>query len=232
MNGDQQPGSVIQPGNQNGQQEQPNPSAIPASTPVSAPTPPTPVVPQPAAVQPQIALTQRPQFQSQPAQSPQPTAPIQQSDDAVSWAASEYIAHQKNAGWWAVFGLLVLVIAAGIFLWTGDVISVIAIITIAVLFGYYAGRKPVVQQYRITHDGVYIGDKLYHFSELKSFSVVRQGAFSNIEFLPMKRFMPYIPMYYAPDQEDAILDALSQYLPFESERRQDPIDRFMHKIRF
>jgi hypothetical protein len=48
----------------------------------------------------------------------------------------------------------------------------------------------------------------------------------------MKRFMPYIPMYYAPDQEDAILDTLSQYLPFEAERRQDPIDRFMHKIRF
>lgn len=212
MNGDQQPGSVIQPGNQNGQQEQPAAPA-PAHVGDSVPQQPTP----------------RPQFQPQP---PQQAAPAQQSEGVVSWTASEYIAHQKNLGWWLAFGGLVLVIAAGIFLWTRDLVSVVAIVVMATLFGYYAGRKPVVQQYHITNDGVYIGDKLYRFSELKSFSVVRQGAFSSIEFLPLKRLMPYIPMYYAPDQESAILEVLSQYLPVEAERRQDPIDRFMHKIRF
>jgi len=47
----------------------------------------------------------------------------------------------------------------------------------------------------------------------------------------MKRFMPFIPMYYAPEQEEAIVEVLARYLPFE-ERKQDPIDRFMSKIRF
>lgn len=230
MNGDQQPGNVIQPGNQNEQQEQPTPPAVSTPTPVIPPAPaPTP---QPAVMQPQIALTQRPQFQPQPSAPTQQAAPSQPSDAAVSWTASEYIAHQKNFGWWLAFGTLVVIVCAAIFLWTRDIISVVAIVVIAILFGYYAGRKPVVQQYHITEEGVYIGDKLYHFSELKSFAIVRQGAFSSVEFLPLKRFMPYIPMYYAPDQEDAILNTLSQYLPFESERHQDPIDRFMHKIRF
>lgn len=229
MNGDQQPGSVIQPGSQDNQQEQPAAPVVPTSTPVASPAPTTP---QPVAVQPQVALPQRPQFATQPtATDPQP-AQIQRSAEGVSWAASEYIAHQKNAGWWLSFFAILLVAAVLIYLITRDIFSVIIVVSVFGAVGYYAARKPAVQQYRITDDGVYIGDRLYHFSELKSFSLVRQGAFSNIEFLPMKRFMPYIPMYYAPDQEDAIMDALSQFLPFESERRQDPIDRLMHKVRF
>lgn len=230
MNGDQQPGNVIQPGSQDGQQEQPAAPVVPTPTPALAA--PTPTVSEPETMQPQIALPQRPQFPVQaPAAVPQ-QAQVQQSGDSVSWAASEYIAHQKNAGWWLGFTAILSIAAVLIYLITRDIFSVIIVVSVFGAAGYYAARKPVVQQYRITDEGVYIGDKLYHFSELKSFALVRQGAFSNIEFLPMKRFMPYIPMYYAPDQEDAIMDTLSQFLPFESERRQDPIDRLMHKIRF
>jgi len=226
MNGDHQPGSVIQPGSQQ--------SAAPQQ-------PTTPVAPSPVAPTDPMTAPQSLQI-PQPAASPQPTPPSPvpqayigdqgQTDDVVSWTASEYIAHQKNFGWWLGFFAIVFVIAALVYLMTRDIFSVIVVAGVFSAAGYYAGRKPTVQQYRITDGGVYIGDKLYSFAELKSFSVVRQGAFSSIQFVPMRRFMPYIPMYYAPDQEETILDTLAQYLPFEAERRQDPIDRLMHKIRF
>jgi len=204
MNGDHQPGSVIQPGGQDTSPQQPQA--------VASPVPQTPV-PQPA----------------QPAVEPAP--PVVANENAVQWTASEYIAHHKGAGWFLLLGLAVVAVAVGIYFWTKDIISVVAIVGMAVLFGYYAGRKPAVQSYSISEQGVAIGEKVYPFSELKSFSIVREGAFSSIVFLPMKRFMPFIPMYYAPEQEEAIVEVLARYLPFE-ERKQDPIDRFMSKIRF
>lgn len=221
MNGDHQPGSVIQPGGQN-EPTQPTPA-------VSSPVP----QPAPQPVQPQAYTAPVPVAPAapQPLQQTTTPEPVTVSENGVQWTASEYVAHHKGAGWFLLLTLVVVGVAAGIYFWTKDVISVVAIVGMATLFGYYAGRKPAVQSYSISDQGVAIGDKVYSFSELKSFSIVREGAFSNIVFLPMKRFMPFIPMYYAPEQEEAIVDVLSRYLPFE-ERKQDSIDRFMSKIRF
>ncbi len=49
--------------------------------------------------------------------------------------------------------------------------------------------------------------------------------------MPLKRFMPPITLYYPPDQEDAVINALAAYLPHE-DRTHDPVDRLMRKIRF
>lgn len=215
MNGDHQPGSVIQPGGQDTSSQQPQAVASP--------------IPQASAPQ-NLPATSTPAPVPQPVQT-EPAAPIVANENAVQWTASEYIAHHKGAGWFLLLALAVVGVAVGIYFWTKDIISVVAIVGMAALFGYYAGRKPAVQSYSISEQGVAIGEKVYPFSELKSFSIVREGAFSSIVFLPMKRFMPFIPMYYAPDQEEAIVEVLARYLPFE-ERKQDPIDRFMSKIRF
>lgn len=223
MNGDHQPGSVIQPGDQNTQ-------AAPAPAPAPAPVQPVvPTVPQAQPVVQPTPLTPAPA----PHMPAAPSAPeaLHEEAGAVSWTASEYIAHQKGSGWWFAFIAIVLLIGAAAYVVTRDIVSVIAIVGVAAMFGYYARRPPVVQQYSITSQGVHIGEKLYAFAELKSFTVVHQGAFASIEFRPLKRFMPYIPMYYAPDQEEAIMDTLTQYLPYE-ERPEDPIDRLMQKIRF
>jgi hypothetical protein len=47
----------------------------------------------------------------------------------------------------------------------------------------------------------------------------------------MQRFMPAISMYFEPQEEAKIVDALSSYIPRE-DRKQDAIDRMMHRIRF
>jgi hypothetical protein len=65
----------------------------------------------------------------------------------------------------------------------------------------------------------------------RSFAVVEEGAFHTITLLPLKRFMPAISLYYAPDDEPAILKTFSALLPQES-RSQDALDKFMHHIRF
>lgn len=155
-----------------------------------------------------------------------------QNQNAISWTASEYIAHQKSGAWYAVLGVATLIFAALVYWITdGDIISVIVIVFAALVFGTYAGKKPKEQAYAISPSGITIGSKTYSFSQLKNFSISEDGVFSSITFWPLKRFLPTLSIYYDPKDEEEIVTMLSSYLPMDTQKR-DPIDNLMRKIRF
>ena len=163
----------------------------------------------------------------QPQTAPKAEVPSQ----AVSWSASEFIAHQKNAGWYGILALAGVVGATLIYLLTRDMISAVMVIVVAVALGALAGRKPRTLQYQIDNQGLQIGEKFYSYGEFKSFSVIDEGALSSIRLLPLKRLMPPLSVYYDPQDEDRITSILAAYMPFE-EGEKDAVDRFMHRIRF
>jgi hypothetical protein len=49
--------------------------------------------------------------------------------------------------------------------------------------------------------------------------------------MPLKRFMPPLTVYLAPEMEEQIVDFLAQLLPFER-HRQDAVDGLLKRIRF
>lgn len=152
-------------------------------------------------------------------------------DSAITWTASEYVNHHKNFGWYASLFIIAGVAAALIYLVTKDMVSAVVVVVAAVVFGVYAARPPKVQHYAIDDHGVGIGPKLYAYNELKSFSVIDEGPFASITFMPMKRFMPALSIYYDPQDEEKIINALSQHLPME-QRDHDLVEKLMRKIRF
>lgn len=224
MNDEQKPGEIITPGATPPQTPPPNPV-------VTSALPPQPT---PALAEPEQVLTEEDAAKYQtPTQfvdeAPQATSQI---DDSISWSASEYIAHHKSGSWYALFGVVLVVGLIGIyFITSGDILSVVVVAIVAAVFAMYAARQPNEQQYSISDQGVSIGSKAYSFNDFKSFSVIDEGAFSSIAFMPLKRFMPVISIYYTPDDEDKIVDALSQFLPFDH-RDADMVDKLMKKIRF
>lgn len=149
----------------------------------------------------------------------------------VTWSASEYLAHEKSPLWYLILAAAVVVLIAIVYFVTKDTIAVITIGLIAILFAVLAARKPRVLQYTINAQGISIGNHLYPYHEFKSFGVVTQGAFSNVVLIPLKRFMPSLSIYYPPEDEERIVDALSHYLPF-APVTPDLIDRTMFRIRF
>ncbi|MDB5163823.1 MAG: hypothetical protein JWS12_441 [Candidatus Saccharibacteria bacterium] len=151
--------------------------------------------------------------------------------EAVSWTASEYVANQKSGSWYGTLAIGAVAVAALIYLLTHDWISSAVVIILAAAFGIIGARQPRVLHYSVDHDGVHIENKSYPYGILKSFSVIDEGAINSIMLLPLKRFSPSVSIYYAPDDEDKILEVLSNYLPFE-ERARDPLDRLMHKVKF
>jgi hypothetical protein len=157
-----------------------------------------------------------------PSGSPSPT---------VTWTASEFIAHDKEFSWYLRLGIATIIFAALIYLLNKSIVSLAVIVVAALVFGLYAGRKPRQLEYRLDRAGLTIGNKLYAYEQFKSFSVLSTGAFSCINFMPLKRFSPILSVYYSPQDEKNIMLALSTVLPYEEPRR-DMVDSLMRRIRF
>lgn len=156
-----------------------------------------------------------------------PTGP----DGAITWTASEFIAHHKSVNWYIVLGLATVALAVLGWFLSQDVVSSVFVCVIGFTFGLVAARKPREIGYRLDSSGLSLGVKHYPYQIFRSFSVVPEGAFSSIVFMPLKRFSQITTIYYDPSDEGKIIDLLSQRLPL-APRSHDLIDRLMWRIRF
>jgi hypothetical protein len=118
-----------------------------------------------------------------------------------------------------------------IFLITRDIFNVVIILIAAGIFGYLASRKPRQLQYALDTKGITIGLHSFPYAEFKGFSIIDEGAFSSINFTPLKRFAPMLSIYYDPIHENQVMDILTQHLPFH-EHKRTMVDDLMHRIRF
>jgi hypothetical protein len=167
--------------------------------------------------------------------SPFPTAEEEAAQEAerqtITWTASEYIAHHKDASWYATVAAAIAVLVGITYVITRDKISSFTILVVGILFCVAAARKPQVLTYKLDRDGLTLGQRFHPYSEFRSFSVVREGAFANIDLLPFKRFMPMTSIYFSPQDEEAVIDTLSEHVAFE-ERTHALVDRLMRRVRF
>lgn len=155
-----------------------------------------------------------------------------QGSTIISWTASEFIAYDKGPKWYlAAFGVALVLSVLTFFVTSQDKISTVFVFGLIMLLIFFAKRQPRIMSYAITNKGIVIGNTLFSYNSLKSFAIIDEGAISSIDILPLKRFMPSISMYYEPQDEAKITEALGAYLP-KDERKQALIDKLMHKIRF
>jgi hypothetical protein len=162
-----------------------------------------------------------------------PPAKGHESDSAqLTWQASEYVDHEKSAGWYVLLAGVTVVIAGLVLLLTGgDIVTAVVVVIAAVLFGVVAARRPRTLDYTIDSHGVTIGDKLYAYADLKTFSLITDTSLHSVQLLPLKRFMPPIGVYFPPEQEEQVVQTLGRFLPYE-QRGLDGFDRLMSRIRF
>jgi len=190
---------------------------------------------QPAVTEPVPAIAEpaQPPTADMSAQPAQPTEPSEngQGGESVTWTASEFVAHNKSVGWYAMLILGSVLVAAIIFFLTRDLVSGGVVIIAGLLLAVYGSHKPRQVQYVIDRRGVGVGQRRHSYDEFRSFSVVSEGAFSGLVLMPLKRFALPLTMYYAPADEDRILGMLSDQLPLE-EHRPDAIDTLLRRIRF
>jgi hypothetical protein len=260
QNGDDQfqPGAVISPQTQTPDGEAPPADATATAQAEIPQVAPAQAVPQPQAAPVQAAAplpsyvpeTQAPapdqSYYQQPPQpgfqpnggvytggsmSPQAGQGLTEEEGVLRWAATEYVAQQKNGGWF--FMLMVGAVVAGGVLWfvTHSIITPIAVLGVALAVGIAGARQPKTQEYGIGPAGLQIGQKFFPYEYFKSFALVEDNGVGYVSLLPLKRLAPPMALYYASSDEDRIVDMLAEFLPIE-EHANDLVDRLARKVRF
>ncbi len=153
------------------------------------------------------------------------------SHEEVRWTASEFIAHDRSPLWYLAVLAGGAALSVLIYFLTKDLLSPVILAMATIIFLVAASRKPRVLEYVVDGNGLEIAGKFYPYSDFRSFGIVHDGAFSNITLMPLKRFMPPISIYYAPEDSEKIVDTLAAFLPME-EYKLDLIDSLIRKLRF
>lgn len=165
-----------------------------------------------------------------PTSGPQPP-PAPPAGGSVSWTASEYIDHDRSASWYLILATGTVVLAGLVYLISSDFLGVAIILILGILVGVFAHRQPAQVTYELNENGLKIGQKLYTYGVFKSFAIVRDEALPSINLEPLKRFMPPITIYFAPQDEEQIISVLGARLP-SHEQKADRIDRLSRRLKF
>jgi len=185
----------------------------------------------PGAEEPETSWQFRAEDGAAASQATKPQSSEARDRPGIRWTASEFIAHNKTFGWYALLGVVAIVFAGFIFLLTKDKFSTIVILIVAGTFAFLAARKPRELHYEVNVKGIQIGDKFYPYTFFRSFSIVKEGAAESIWLMPLKRFMPILTIYFEPKDEQKIIDVLAQSLALEN-HQLDLVDQLMHRLRF
>lgn len=197
------------------------------------PTEPTPEPEKPA--EPTEMYTPTPETEPTPTPEPVPenteTPQTPVIEEPVHWSANEYIHEEKNWIWFVLFAVVIIAfIAVDIFFLKSYTFSALVVVmAIAVII--YSRRPPRTIDYTLSGDqGLYVGEKLYHFSEFKAFGLITDREHHSIMLIPTKRFAPGVSVYFPEEAGEKIVDILGARLPME-DLKLDVIDKIVRKLR-
>jgi len=167
---------------------------------------------------------------SEPVQADTATTPPQ-DENPVTWTAQEYVHLDKSPLWFVLFVLVVLgLIAVDVFIlrsWTFSVLVVVMAVSVVI----YSRRPPRTLTYALSgSQGLYVGERLYHYDEFKAFGLIQDDGHHSIMLIPRKRFAPGVSVYFPEEAGERIVDVLGQRLPME-ELKLDIIDVVVRKLR-
>ncbi len=157
--------------------------------------------------------------------------PMTDVNTPVNWQAEEYIQSDRGPGWYIAFVLVVLgFIAIDFFLIKSWTFSVLVVVMAVALMVYI--RRPVrtISYALSVKQGIYIGERLYHFDEFRAFGLIDDGGRNSVMLLPRKRFAPGVSVYFPDEVGEQVVDILGQRLPME-DLKLDPIDLAIRKLR-
>ena len=153
------------------------------------------------------------------------------NDEPIHWAASEYIHEDKNWPWFvSLITVAVLFIIADMMVLKSYTFSFLVVVMVVSLL-MYSRRAPKLIDYALSGDqGLYIGERLYHFSEFKAFGLIIDHDQHSIMLIPTKRFSPGVSVYFPDEVGEKIVDILGARLPMEK-LKLDVIDIIVRKLR-
>ncbi|NCU29214.1 hypothetical protein EOM60_01225 [Candidatus Saccharibacteria bacterium] len=147
----------------------------------------------------------------------------------VSWESPEGIKAERGVIWFIVFAIVTVSLIA-LAVWTGSISFAVLIAIAAASVIVLHKLPPKIINYSVSAKGVYVGDKLYDYSEFRSFGVQQQAGLFSATLMPAKRFALSLTIYFPEDKGEQIVDMLGSRLPMQ-EIKIDTLEKFVRLIK-
>lgn len=163
---------------------------------------------------------------------PTPLLPEDTPDNPpVTWTAQEYVHLDRSPLWFVLFVVVVFGFIAVDFFFLKSWTFSALVIVMAIALIIYIRRPPRMLTYALSPaQGLYVGERLYHFDEFKAFGLIQDGPHYSVLLIPRKRFSPGVSVYFPDDAGERIVDILGRRLPMEN-LKLDVVDVIVRKLR-
>ena len=157
--------------------------------------------------------------------------PEDENDDSVliRWEAPEYTHHERGAGWYVIFGIVTLVLVVAAILIIKSITFAILVPVMAIALFVYTQHSPELLRYTLSRKGLHINDKLYAYSQFKSFGIVDHNGTHSAVLVPRKRFQLGQTIYFPVEVGEQLVDMLAARLPMK-ELEPDALDRLLARL--
>jgi hypothetical protein len=181
-------------------------------------------------MEPQEPQNLKPTESAKPSEQSPAANPALDLTEPIAWQAPEGVHTSHSVLWYIAFTLVVIgLMALSIFLlssWTFAIL--IPVMAVALLL--QLTRPPRIINYAISPKGVYVGDRLYDFSEFRAFGLLNDRGQNSAVLLPVKRFSPGLTIYFSETEGEAIVDMLGGRLPMQ-EIHPDSLEKFIRWLK-
>lgn len=173
---------------------------------------------------------------------PIPAAPLASTEQPILvWEAKEFNEYSRSQRWHAIVSAIgaVLVIGALVFAGLSDSLrDIMSNVLVALVFGLalyvvlkHADDPPKELTYSISKLGINVGDTFYPYNELKLFWIIYKPPVKTLTFQTVNRFKPLIKVNLGEVDPIAVRTTLREYLPEDTKREEDMLDKFSRFIR-
>ena len=150
--------------------------------------------------------------------------------EPIAWTAPEGIKVHRELWWYIAFGVVLIgLMALAILVFKSPTFAILLPIMTVALF-LLSEKTPQNINYAISPKGVYVGDKLYDFSEFRAFGITRENNQHSAILLPVKRFSPGLTLYFSEKEGEKIVDMLGARLPMQ-EIKPDALEKLIRMIK-
>jgi hypothetical protein len=135
--------------------------------------------------------------------------------EELSWSAAEHEYTEKDITWYLAIGglaLLLLIIA----IWQGNYFFAVFVVLAGIVLANFGKRRPKVFEFRVTGEGVGIGEKFLAFDQLESFMLrERQGSLHELIVKQKTYVNPYLRIPVDGETAERARALLAAKLPEE-----------------
>jgi len=153
------------------------------------------------------------------------------NSEPVHWSANETIDAEKGGLWFVALIVIALILIAGDIFWLKEFSFSVLVVVMAAVIIIFSRRPTRSIDYTLSGEqGLYIGEKLYHFNEFKAFGLIQDQGQHSILLIPVKRFALGVSVYFPEESGEKIVDIFGARLPMR-EMKLDFIDTIVRKLR-